>query len=203
MEKNSNIELMEDFCKQYTVNNGKTGSLLISTITALFVVFTGYGISLALYAELTFIATVASILVLDLFSGLAVYFGYSRRRDQYITFSYSQRLSDNNYYLNGISCGQGKCWFCFLPDFYNHLYWFYLFLTIIISIYSAIFIHSKSTLSGAQMWITIAMGSVSFFFQILSRSCYYFKYLCLCQRPCICRNCHFQENINRNNNENQ
>ncbi len=136
------FELYKQLHEQFAVNDNNKTSNVISFIAAIITVFAGYGYVIYNSEEIFYLVgvTFVSHLVLLFLFTLCIFFGYSTRRDQIITFKIRDDYGIVLPYKK--PSGRGDKWYGFLPDYYK-----------IIAIYCMLFIIAIIFISVFKLWI--------------------------------------------------
>lgn len=117
------FELYMQLHEQYAVNDNNKTSSVISFLAAIFSIFVGYGFTYYYdkTGECLVAVTIASQLMLIFICVLCLFFGYSTRRDQFITYKIREKYNVNIPYTNPFE--RKTNWFNYLPDYYAIMYY--------------------------------------------------------------------------------
>lgn len=164
------FELYKQLHEQFAVNDNNKTSNVISFIAAIFSVFIGYGFTIYndKSGEYLIAVTIASQLILLFLCTLCLYFGYSTRRDQFITHEIRRKYKVNLPYTNPFD--RESKWYDFLPDYYAIMYYGCIVFMIAISLCS------KIKLSGSSIGIECCEIMACIIVLILLTWFYYDKY---------------------------
>ncbi len=135
-DKDWQFELYKQLHEQFAVNDNNKTSNVISFLAAIFSVFIGYGFTIYndKSGEYLIAVTIASQLILLFLCTLCLYFGYSTRRDQFITHEIRKKYMVNLPYTNPFD--RKSNFFNFLPDYYAIMYYGCIVFMIAISLCS-------------------------------------------------------------------
>ena len=117
---NRQFQLYKQLHEQFAVNDNNKTNNVISFLAAIFSVFVGYGVVFYHYSnkeDSLVMATIASLLILMLVCVLCLFFGYSTRRDQFITHEIRKKYDVELHYTN--PCDRKHNKWSFLPDYYS------------------------------------------------------------------------------------
>lgn len=123
-DEERSFELYKQLHEQYAVNDNNKTSSVISFLAAIFSIFVGYGFTF--YSsnetgECLVAVTLASQLILIFICVLCLFFGYSTRRDQFITYKIREKYGVQLPYTNPFE--RKTNWFNYLPDYYAIMYY--------------------------------------------------------------------------------
>ena len=174
-------ELLKEFCKQYTKNNADISKLLIAIIAALIIVFTGYAYTIVKYNCYLPVTHIITAVVLSFLSTLAVEFGYCRRRDQNTAYKMMCGF-DEKESMKYFKDGSGKCYLCFLPDFYEATFVFFQLLQLIIGIVSVIIFVTNNHKCNCccchwEIWAMATTTVITTVYDFMMKAVYYMKYI--------------------------
>ena len=135
-DEDRKFELYKQLHEQYAVNDNNKTSSVISFLAAIFSIFVGYGFTFYYdnTGECLVAVTIASQLMLIFLCILCLYFGYSTRRDQFITYKIREKYHVQIPYTNPFE--RKTNWFNYLPDYYAIMYYGCIFFMLAISIMS-------------------------------------------------------------------
>ena len=166
-----------DINKQFSENNNKTLSSIITLIGSFIAVFYLYINNASSHNsdsaqgsfDAFFLLSALVIIVSAFLAIISAVTGYGRRRDHVV--------ASLTYALYPKICGNGrdKCWSNYLVGVYCHLFWFFFMVTVSFAVYSFFKVYDSG-----EKWAIGIIGVASSVISLLVYSCNYCKYKHIC-----------------------
>lgn len=165
------FQLNKQLHEQFAVNDNNKISSFISFLAAIFSVFVGYGFA---YHHSCFnpghyclvAATIASLLILGLVCILCLFFGYSTRRDQFITHDIREKYGVKLRYTNPLERKANIL--NFLPDYYSIMLYACIIFMILLTAATVMQLSQNETsiclVIAASVILLIVIGFMWFYY---------------------------------------
>ncbi len=113
------FELFKQLHEQFAVNDNNKISNVITFLAAIFSVLIGYGYTFFHQDQMSLVvATIASHLILFFLCLICLFFGYSTRRDEFITYKIRKKYGIKLPYTDPFDRAKKSHFWNFLPDYY-------------------------------------------------------------------------------------